>query len=46
VGHTVRFINENTNDRLVVGAGNLSVNKLEAMVDCYSFSDFMNPLRY
>ena len=35
MGHTLRLINENTNNRLVLGAGYLGVNQLEAMVDCH-----------
>jgi hypothetical protein len=38
VGHTLRLINEYTNNRLVLGAGYLGVHQLEAMVDCDSFS--------
>jgi hypothetical protein len=38
VGHTLRLINEYTNNRLVLGAGYFGVNQLEAMVDCDSFS--------
>src|SRR6185369_7947025 len=44
VGHTLRLINEYTNNRLVLGAGNLCVNQLKAMVDCDSLSQFLNPL--
>jgi hypothetical protein len=43
VGYTVRLINEDTNNRLVLGAGYFGVNQLEAMVDCDSFSQFLNP---
>src|SRR5829696_3203352 len=38
VGHTLRLVNEDTNNRFVLGAGYLGVNQLEAMVDCHSFS--------
>ena len=43
MGYTVRLINEDTNNRLVLGAGYFGVNQLEAMVDCDSFSQFLNP---
>lgn len=38
VGNTLRLINKNANDRLVVGACNFNVHEFEAMVDCDSFS--------
>ena len=38
VGHTLRLINKNAKDRLIVGAGNFNVHQLEAVVDCDSFS--------
>ena len=38
VGHTLRLVNEYTNNRLVLWAGNFGVNQLEAMIDCHSFS--------
>jgi hypothetical protein len=38
VGHTLRLVNEYTNNRLVLGAGYFGVNQLEAMVDCHPFS--------
>ena len=44
VGDTLRLINEYTNNRLVLGAGYLGVHQLKAMVDCDSFSYFLNPL--
>jgi len=43
VGDTLRLINEYTNNRLVLGAGYLGVHQLKAMVDCDSFSKFLNP---
>src|SRR5262249_49141861 len=43
VGYTLRLVNENANNRLVLRAGNFCVHQLEAMVDCYSFSQFLNP---
>src|SRR5215510_3457224 len=43
VGYTVRLINEYTNNRLVLRAGYFGVNQLEAVVDCYLFSQFLNP---
>ena len=38
VGHTLRLVNKNANDRLVVRAGDFRMNQFEAIVDCYSFS--------
>jgi hypothetical protein len=38
VGYALRFVNEYTNNRLVLGAGYFGVNQLEAMVDCHPFS--------
>ena len=38
VGHTLRLVNEYTNNRLVLGAGYLGVHQLEAMIDCDLFS--------
>src|SRR5215510_8999847 len=43
MGYTVRLINEDTNNRLVLGAGYFGVNQLEAMVDCHPFSYLLNP---
>src|ERR1041385_3211761 len=37
VGDTLWLINENTNNRLVLGAGYLGVPQLKAMVDCDLF---------
>src|SRR4029453_4352146 len=45
VGNTLRLINENTNNWLVLGASNLNMNQLHAVVDCHLFSDCLNPLR-
>jgi len=43
VGHTLRLVNEYTNNRLVLGTGYLGVHQLKAMIDCDSFSEFLNP---
>src|SRR5215213_1200975 len=43
VGHTLRLINKNANDRLVIRAGHFGVHKLETVVDCDSFSQLLNP---
>src|ERR1051325_7815314 len=36
VGYTVRLINEDTNNRLVLGAGYFGVNQVRAAVDCHT----------
>src|SRR5690348_8812532 len=45
VGYTLRLINIDTNNGLVLGAGNFRVHQLEAMVDGDPFSQFLNSCR-
>src|SRR5262245_33489357 len=45
VGYTLRFVNENPNNWLIIGSGNFGMNQLESVVDCYPFSQFLNSLR-
>src|ERR1043166_8616692 len=45
VGYTLGLVNEDTNNGLVLGAGNFRVHQLEAMVESDSFSQFLNSSR-
>jgi hypothetical protein len=44
VSYALRLVNENPNDRLVLGAGNFRVNQFDAVVDLHLLVYFVNAI--